>query len=170
MSQKFNFVFCVESLITPWTLIRFTLNLIMVFAFRPQIFQPNWSMHTHEIMVFAKCAKKRKRRIKEDFFQKFDCLYFRNNWRNLLYIWNVSFTMWRAPLDCKFGAIWIRHHKAMDAWKSLLCCSYSLCLRAPCCLGLHEMLLCVLMLMKKKQLSEFKPNLSTLQLRVKCVN
>ena len=37
-------------------------------------------------------------------------------------MWPVASPAWRLT-PCKFGAIWIRHHKAMDAQKPQLYCS-----------------------------------------------
>ena len=44
---------------------------------------------------------------------------------------------------CKFGATWISHHRATDAWKPKFCCSFQYThsvLRAPHFLGPHDCL------------------------------
>ena len=45
-------------------------------------FQPDHSTHVQVIVIFAKCAKtKRRRRKKMNFFRKFDWMYLRNGWK-----------------------------------------------------------------------------------------
>jgi len=85
---------------------------------------------------FLGTQKEKNKKNKSIFFQKFNCLSLRNDWRYFHYIWNVAFPKWRH-LHSKFGAIRIRHHRAINVWKSWLCSSVNILtvLHVPCFLG-----------------------------------
>ena len=81
-------------------------------------FQPNWSTYMQVIVIFAKYAKKRIRRKKnKEIILKVWLLISWECLKEFFQFWNVTSPEWRY-FHRKFGAIWIRRHRARDAWKS----------------------------------------------------
>ena len=99
--------------------------LILVFALRPPIGVPNFSLIEARIVIaiYAKCAKRRTKRKKQKNFFKSLIAHILGMAKG------IFFKFWMLPplsgghLHCKVGAIWIRNHGAIDAWKLRLCCS-----------------------------------------------
>ena len=73
-------------------------------------------MSLQVITIFVKCAIWRQRRKTKEIFREICWLI---SWEQL----KGFYSNLPCDLQCKFGAIWIRHHEATDAWKSRLCCS-----------------------------------------------
>ena len=101
--------FDLKSLITAWMFIRFTLNLILVFAFRSPIrVRILARFHMSVLALFAKCTKEEKWRT---FYE----ILLTHTWWTAKET-SFKFKMWHPlygeQLHCKFGAIRLRHHRA----------------------------------------------------------
>ena len=96
-----------------------------LFAFRPPIHLPNFSLikeHICSYNDFCKVCEMTKKKEKMKKFYENLLTHVGNGWRDLIQI-----GMWPplhgGELHCKFSAIWIRHHGATDVW-SWLCCFF----------------------------------------------
>ena len=108
---------------------------------RPPIHVPNFNKikarsYTHELWWFCKVYEMTKKK-RRNFTEILLTYIFGTAWGIL-----IQFETWPllygGQLHCKFGAIWISHHGAIDAWKSRFCCScqYTHCVCArPIFLG-----------------------------------
>jgi len=130
-------------------LIRFTPHLILAFTFRPLIhipkFQSDWSTCIWVIAIFTRCVKIRNRKKWKKFTKLFTCVL--QMAKGISFKFKVCYPLFGEQLHYKYGATQLRHHEAIYVWKivNLFFLSiYSLCLRGPCFLRLHDTLLCVL--------------------------